>query len=343
MLHTSFVAVLLSLELVSQSPGKASSWVVVQSQDGDFSFSMPGKPHEQTNDISSPNGPVKMKVYIYTVQDAALIVHLTPLPAPVPPNMVPARLDAAKKSASPNLPKLVAEKRISAGNVPGIELIHSGPTGQDKRNRTVKVHMFIKGSNAYSMIVAAVPDRPLPPEADLFFDSVRFGGEPAVISGPKMAAKPAAAAPPVKRKPIAKIDLVDKTPEDAYRTFMMAVFAADEKTLRAVTLPATDFDVLLAGEEPPIRSIKEMKQMVLKIPLERLKVGDLVKLPRNKSMVIRANEVGPDRAVLLGENEPIPWRLRRVDGHWKVDPAPLIAGRKAAQKAVESRNQGDGR
>jgi hypothetical protein len=338
MLHTSFVAVLLSLELVSQTPGKASSWIVVQSKEGGFSFSMPAKPQEQTTEVKSPVGPLKMKLYTCPIQDNSLLVQHLYLPRPVPPNMVASQLEAEKKTLPSNFPKLVAEKRISVGDVPGLELVLDGPTGVDKRNRTIKIHMFIKGSTLCMFSAVSGPDKPLPPEAGRFLESVRIGGEPAAAPGPAMAAK--APAPPVKRKPIAKIDLVDKTPEDAYRTFMLAMLAADEKTLRAITLSSTELDVLLTGEEPPFKTIKEMKQMVQKLPLERLKVGDLVKLPRNKSQVIRASEVGPDRAVLIGEDEPLPTRLRRVNGHWKVDASPLIAGRKAADAA---RIQNDGR
>jgi hypothetical protein len=334
MLHTSFVAVLLSLQLVSQAPEKAATWVVVQSKEGGFSFSMPAKPIEQSTEVKGPAGPLKIKLYLCSIQGDGFVVQQVKLPGPVPPNMIASQLEAAKKVMPASMPKLVSEKRIKLGEVPGLELVLNGPAGPDKRNRTAKIHMFIKESSMCILIVAGGPDKPLPPEADRFLDSVRFGSEQAAAPGPAMAAK--APAPPVKRKPIAKIDLVDKTPEDAYRTFMLAMLAADEKTLRAVTFPTTELDVLLSGEAPPFKTIKEMKQMVQKLPLERLKVGDLVKLPRNKSMVIRASEVGPDRAVLIGEDEPLPTRLRRVDGHWKVDPSPVIAGRKAAQKAAEA-------
>ncbi len=62
MLYTSFVAVVLSLELVSQTPAKASSWVVVQPKEGGFSFSMPAKPQEQPIEVPSPIGKVKAKM-----------------------------------------------------------------------------------------------------------------------------------------------------------------------------------------------------------------------------------------------------------------------------------------
>ncbi len=259
------------------------------------------------------------------------MVQQISLPCPVPPNNIAAELEAAKKAAAPGLPKLVSEKRIIAGDVPGIELVHSGPAGPDKRNRTIKTHIFMNGANACSMIAMSAPDKPLPPEADRFFDSIRFGGKPAAMSRAPAPVKPAATA--VKRKPLAKIDLVNKTPEDALRTFMMAMAAADEQTLRAVTLPNPELDLLLTGEPPPFPGTKELKQQMQKMKIERLKVGDQVTLPDNKVHVIRATEVGQDRAALLPADAPVYTQLRRVKGHWKVDARQIIAARKAADAA----------
>lgn len=331
MLHTSLVAVLLSLELVAQTPGKAPAWVVTQSKEGGFSFSTPIKPIEQKMEIPSPIGKVAANMYICPFQGGALIVQQITFPQPVPQNEVGAALEAAKKTAAPNMPKLVSEKRIKVGDMAGIELVHSGPTKPDNRTRTLKIHILIGGLSSCSMIAASPPDKPLPPEADKFLDSLRFGGQSAAVTGTMATAKPAAA--PAKRKSLAKIDLVDKTPEDALRTFMMAMAAADDQTLRAVTLPNPDLDLLLTGEAPPFKGIKELKQEMQRMPIEKLKVGDRVKMPGNKVHVIRATEVGQDRAALQPEDAPVYTQLRRVNGHWKVDAGPIIAARKAANAA----------
>ncbi len=332
MFHASLVAVLLSLELVSQTPAKTSSaWVAVESKEGGFSVSLPGKPIEQTMELPSPVGKLKAKMFICLFQDCALIVQQISLPVAVPASNIATELEAAKKAAAPNLPKLVSEKRIKVGDVPGIELVHSGPTKPDNRNRTMKIHIFIAGTNSCSLIAVSGPDKPLPAEADRFLDSLRFGGSTSAASKPEMAAKPAA--PPAKRKALAKIDLLDKTPEDAMRTFMMAMAAADEKTLRAVTLPNNELDLLLTGEAPPFAGVKEMKQQMQKMKIERLKEGDRVKMPGNKVHVVRVTEVGRDRAALLPEDAPFPTRLRLVSGHWKVDASPVIAAHKAASSA----------
>jgi hypothetical protein len=197
------------------------------------------------------------------------------------------------------------------------------------------------------MMVVSEFDRPLPSEADKFLDSIRFGGKPADLTAMAPKAGPAAAAPkpkpkpapPANRKALAKVDLVDRTPEDALRTFLMARVVADETTLRAVTLPNPDLDWLLRGEEPPFKGLRELKLEMRRMPIERLKFGDKVTLPGNKVHVIRATEVGRDRAALLAEGQPTHMLLRKVNDHWKVDATPIIAARKAADAA---RQQAEG-
>ena len=57
--------------------------------------------------------------------------------------------------------------------------------------------------------------------------------------------------------PSAKIKVADATPEDALRTFMLAVMAHDEAALHVVTLPDPDLDWLLKGPAAPPEVIKE--------------------------------------------------------------------------------------
>ena len=123
------------------------------------------------------------------------------------------------------------------------------------------------------------------------------------------------------------------SPEQALRTFLVAMAIKDAKALQSVTLATKDFDWLLKGEVVPPDHIEEFKQIVAKIPIRSLKPGDEFTLPRNRKMKVRPDEVGPDRAVLLPENAPIPNRVQKVDGRWRVDATPIIAGRKAAEAA----------
>lgn len=76
------------------------------------------------------------------------------------------------------------------------------------------------------------------------------GGEPQAKPGSPPGQSRSAAATP---KVAAKIKVADSTPEDALRTFMLALLAQDEAALRAVSLPNPDLDWLLKGQPAPPR------------------------------------------------------------------------------------------
>ncbi len=326
MVHSSLVALLLSFELVAQAPSSPQSWVEVRSKEGDFSFSAPANPKVGSREVSTPGGKLKIKSYTVDERGDRYNVQHVALPEPLAPNMIESQLAVFKNTPIANMPPLVADKRISVGDVAGLELIYRGSMPGVKGVTSVKVHLFMNVSSRYILGVRSAPDRPLPAQTDRFLESIRFGGQ--LAESPKsIAGSPAGA---VKRKAMGKIDLVNKTPEDALRTFLMAMMAADEQTLRVVALPNPELDLLLTGNPPPFRGVKEVKEGILKMQIERLKVGDQVRLPGNKVHVTRAGEVGRDRAVLLPEDAPVPTRLRLVDGHWKVDASTYIAARKAA-------------
>ena len=132
-----------------------------------------------------------------------------------------------------------------------------------------------------------------------------------------------------------KLKVKDATPEDALRSFMLAVLAQDGAAVQEVTLPNPDRDWLLKGQPAPPEVIKDATAQFAKLPIKRLKSGESVALPRGKQYIVAVSDVGEDRAVLLPQGAPVPTRLRKVDGHWKVAADPFIAARKAADAAIK--------
>jgi hypothetical protein len=128
-------------------------------------------------------------------------------------------------------------------------------------------------------------------------------------------------------------DVAAATPEEAFRTFLIAMVTKDEATLRSVTLPTDEFDWLLKGQALPADRIEDFKAQVARQPIRALKPGEVISLPGNRKMTVQPEEVTADRAVLLPEGAPLPNRLQKVDGRWRVDATPIIAGRKAAESA----------
>lgn len=128
------------------------------------------------------------------------------------------------------------------------------------------------------------------------------------------------------------------TPEQALRTFLAAMITQDEKSLRAVTLPAKDLEWLLKGKPVPADLIENIKSQIANQPIRVLKPGDVITLPGNRKLTVQPDEVTKDRAFLLPEGMELPSRLRKVDGRWRVDATPMIAARKAAEAVRKKAN-----
>lgn len=126
-----------------------------------------------------------------------------------------------------------------------------------------------------------------------------------------------------------------ETPEAAYRTFILAMMKKDEATLRSVTLPTEteDFAWLLRGESPPPEALEEIEAELERQPIRKLKAGDTFTLPGGRRITFGPANIGEDRTVLVPEGSPLPTKIRKVAGRWRVDPRPVIAGRKAADAA----------
>jgi len=125
-----------------------------------------------------------------------------------------------------------------------------------------------------------------------------------------------------------QIDLADSTPEGALKTFLLALAAQDETTLRAVTLPHAEFDLLLKSPSTSSDQLALLKTRLDEKPMKRLKEGDPVRMPDGETRVIKPADVREGRVVLWPDGSPLPSRLENVGGHWRVFAAPFIAARK---------------
>jgi len=128
-----------------------------------------------------------------------------------------------------------------------------------------------------------------------------------------------------------KVELADSTPEAALKTFLLALAAQDEATLRAVTLPHAEFDLLLKSPLASPDRLALLKARLEEKPMRRLKEGDPVRMPDGETRVIKPVDVREGRVVLWPAGAPLPSRLENVDGHWKVFADPFIAVRKYAE------------
>jgi hypothetical protein len=126
-----------------------------------------------------------------------------------------------------------------------------------------------------------------------------------------------------------------ETPEGTLRIFSIGVMLTNEKLVKMTALKVSEKDMkyLLKPTKNLRTTPKETKEFWASRKVKVLKAGDKFNLPGNNEIVIGKDEVTDDRMVVVLEDSPIPTRLYKIEGHWWVDPAPLIASRKAAEKA----------
>lgn len=124
-----------------------------------------------------------------------------------------------------------------------------------------------------------------------------------------------------------------KTPEEALRRFMLGVMVGDEKELKSVITDTRPEDLRwLLGSKVPPEVVPQLRKDLETFPIEHLKPGDEINLPSGKKIVVGEDWVGEDCATVRMKGDPLAQRVFRIKGEWRVDPAPIIAARKATAK-----------
>lgn len=122
------------------------------------------------------------------------------------------------------------------------------------------------------------------------------------------------------------------TAEGTLRVFTIGVMMGNEQLIKQTALPLSDEEMklLTTNEGAPLLSVKEIKELCVKMEVKALKAGDKVKLPGGKEAVVTKEEVSDDRMVFVLGDAPVPTRMYKAKGFWWVDPEPLLFARKAA-------------
>ncbi len=126
---------------------------------------------------------------------------------------------------------------------------------------------------------------------------------------------------------------VESGPEEALRGFLLAIGTKDEAKLRSITLPHDDFEWLLKGQAVPADIRKNFEEFVNQSPIRTLKAGETLELPGGRELKVEPADVSGDKTMLMFGRDPLPHKLRKVDGQWKVDPSSIVSARKAADAA----------
>jgi hypothetical protein len=333
-------------------------WEVVRSEDGDIAFSMPAQPVAKTHDAYGPAGTLEMVTFSCSFMGSLYFVQRTKSNQSVAPGKVIDELAQRKKDFVTESARLVKETKVVVDGVIGDDFTYTVAASQGDRDVTNKrTRHYLTGRFYYVLTVVSPAGRPLPEDAGRFLSSLTFEAvvkayhtqmkvppKPAVkpergagrtaaqtsVNAPRAVRRPEGRAPLPERR----VKVVDSSPEDALKTFLLALAAQDVATLRAVTLPDDEFDWLLNGRPASTELLERIEARIDKKPMRRLKAGDPVRMPDGETRIIKSVDVGEGRVVLWPDGALLPSRVEVVDGHWKVYARPLIVARKlAAAKA----------
>jgi hypothetical protein len=340
---TNPIAILIFIGvMVAQEPAGSPGWATLTLDNGALRVSFPARPQKKSGTIPSAAGSIRQTVHYLETGGCQFTVQEKHYPRAVPSAQVPAQL-ASEKRAQLQGQELFREKDINVDGVEGEEFEFKGPSPLGNGSVTSRARHFLKGAAYYTMTVMSAPDQPPPPETGRFMGSIHFGApkatptraESGARSKRRTAPKGRIGAATGARAGAAGPAPADDTPEAALRSFLRAMRDRDEATLRSLTLPGHDGDLewLMREEVPSAKKGRTKRTSFAETEIRRLQPGDRI----GRSKPVRYYEVNEDHAVLLPEAIPIPTRLQRVEGHWKVDARRLIAERKAAEAAQQKK------
>jgi hypothetical protein len=315
-----------ALTVSFQAPApKADGWRVAQPEDGSFSVELPADFAIDTNSLQGIRGPLEQTVLSCKLDGAlftAQAIRSVDVPAA---GAEQAAFEHEQKGWEKRVKgRVVKQERVMVGKYPGRDFTIEGRDPENKGRVISRTRMFFADETFYALTVMSPVGKSLPPPADRFLLSFKPG---------KTADGTAAAA----AAPIAK---ADSTPEEAWRTFLIAMVMHDEPVLRKVTLPAKNLEVLLRGEVVPKDQISQYREQLVKQPVRRLRAGEVINIPGKGKMMLTNDDVSDVKAVILPDGAPVPTRCQKVEGRWKIDARPIIAARQAAAAAAERKAQG---
>ncbi len=315
---------------VSRPPERVA-WDVIRSADGDFAFSMPVRPARESREARGAAGPLEILTYSCAFEGSEYRLSRVRSTGDVHPDRVIAALGRRRRRYLTEAARLVKETSIVNDGVIGEDLTYTFPSPRGEGVVTARTRHYINGHFYYGITVTSPPGKPLPDAAarclsSLTFESVVGAGHARIKAGPQAARRP--------DRPVAgaHVPVADATPEEALKTFVLAVAACDEATLRAVAQPDAELARLLRRPPASPEVLARMKARLDQIVMKRLKPGDTATMADGRSRTLRPDDPRAGSLVIWPEGASYATELRNVGGHWKVIARPYIAARQSAER-----------
>ena len=308
----------LSFALLSQAPKARTSshdWPTVISEIGAFSCAMPGSAQKLPPDPNS--GPKEVR---FARSGGALYsVQVIPNDPRAPKSDSSGSLDKFKNQyLTKNGTTAVRESKVTLDGYPGRDFTFKAPSPKNDGLVTSRIVVYLAVQDFVVFTVMSPRDQPVPDSAETFFASISLKPQKSRAKSPSPTAI--------------------GTPESALRSFLIAIAFKDEKVVRDLALQTEGLEWLLKGQSPAAAQSERIRESFGRLPIRTLKPNETIKIPVKggaRTITIDPEETMADRAVLLPEGSPVPTRMRQIRGRWKVDAAPMIAARKAADAVRE--------
>jgi hypothetical protein len=139
----------------------------------------------------------------------------------------------------------------------------------------------------------------------------------------------------VAKEPSKPAPTATNTPEEALKDFLTAMIENDQAGIQRTALPNPELSLLWQGDKLTPAQKAIAKAGMNPSTFRRLKVGDVVQVPRGPKIVMDEKRINERTQHIVLPDGPLPFMLVKVGNSWKVDASPIIAGRIAAAAVNE--------
>jgi regulation of enolase protein 1 (concanavalin A-like superfamily) len=153
------------------------AWKTVTSKEGLFTVEMPAKPTiNQARERKGPDGKVKTILLGCKTEAGVYLTYKVILPTSIVKGTENAELDAERDAMAKEWKgKVIAEKRIRAGDKIGRDFTIRGKPDKGEGTLTIRVREYLDGNSVFLIAVISAPNRELPDDTGRFLGSLALG------------------------------------------------------------------------------------------------------------------------------------------------------------------------
>lgn len=128
----------------------------------------------------------------------------------------------------------------------------------------------------------------------------------------------------------ARASFDEKDPRGVVQRFILAVFQKDKKALASIVLLHTEkeLDAMLKENKLSAEDRDPLSQLASMMPMASTHTGEELRYPNGEVRTALNDEAEQTYLGLIGFSE-LPFRVRKVEGLWKVVPQPYVPALKA--------------